>query len=506
MSDETRKDGAKAPLAGAGAATQHEKPAGALSKERQLAPVKLRDLPLPLQEAAARASWSELMPVQSKAIPYLLAKRDLMVQSRTGSGKTGAFVLPMLARIDPSINDCQALVLVPTRELAHQVHDDARLLSGGTVRVAAVYGGVAYGPQIEAIRQGAHIVAGTPGRILDLVERGAFSLRGLDILVFDEADRMLSMGFYPDMKRIQRHLPQQKKYSAHMFSATFPPFVLNLAGEFLREPELLSLSQSQVHVAQTEHVVCLVPGMQKDRSLIRIIEAENPGSAIIFCNTKESVHYLASVLKRFGYDADALSSDLSQQARERVMRRAREGSLRFLVATDVAARGIDIPSLSHVFLYEAPEDPESYVHRAGRTGRAGAAGRAVTLVSGFDEIKMKQIAEAYKIEFQEIPLPGESDVEALVGQRLTTILESRLRSLDKVQMERMQRFLPLAISLGQSADEIYLVAMLLDDLYVKSLQAPPPKMEESAPTKSEPSRAASRHKDHGRGRGGGARR
>lgn len=488
MSESKEKGGAAGAPGTASPGPGPEKPVfGAISKERQLPPITLRELPTPLQEAAARANWSELMPVQSRAMPYLLAKRDLMVQSRTGSGKTGAFVLPMLARIDAAINSCQALVLVPTRELAHQVHDDARLLSGGTVRVAAVYGGVAYGPQLDALKQGAHIVVGTPGRILDLIERGAFSLKALDILVFDEADRMLSMGFYPDMKRIQRHLPAPRKHSAYMFSATFPPFVLNLAGEFLREPELLSLSLNQVHVAQTEHVFCLVPGMQKERSLIRIIEAENPDSAIIFCNTKDNVHYVASVLKRFGYDADALSSDLSQQARERVMRRAREGNLRFLVATDVAARGIDIPALSHVFLYEAPEDPESYVHRAGRTGRAGAAGRAVTLVSGFDEIKIRQIAETFNIEFQEIPLPAEAEVEGLVGQRLTAILEARLRSLDKVEMERMQRFLPLAISLGQSADEVYLVAMLLDDLYVKSLQAPPPKLE-SAPAASEPPR------------------
>ncbi len=466
---------------------QHGDDAGIEGKTPGITPVILRELPLPLQEAAARAGWSELMPVQSKAIPYLLAKRDLMVQSRTGSGKTGAFVLPMLTRIAATKNACQALVLVPTRELAHQVHDDATLLSGGTVRVAAVYGGVAYGPQLDALKQGAHIVVGTPGRILDLIEQGAFSLKALDVLVFDEADRMLSMGFYPDMKRIQHHLPEPRRYSAYMFSATFPPFVLNLAGEFLRQPELLSLSLKQVHVAQTEHVFCRVPGMQRERSLIRIIEAENPDSAIIFCNTKDSVHYLASVLQRFGYDADALSSDLSQQARERVMRRAREGSLRFLVATDVAARGIDIPALSHVFMYEAPEDPEAYIHRAGRTGRAGAAGRAVTLASGFDEIKIKQIAEAYQVEFQEIPLPSKADVEGVVGQRLTAILEARLRSCDKVQMERMQRFLPLAVSLGQSPDEIYLVAMLLDDLYLQSLHAPPPKIE-GQPAEKAPAR------------------
>ncbi len=177
-----------------------------------------------------------------------------------------------------------------------------------------------------------------------------------------------------------------------MFSATFPAYVMRLAGEFLRHPEFLSLSRDHIHVAGTDHIYYLVPGMQRERSLVRIIEVENPVSAIIFCNMKSTVHYVSVVLKRFGYDADELSSDLAQGARERVMGRVSKGTLRFLVATDVAARGIDIPDLSHVIQYEPPEDPELYIHRAGRTGRVGASGTAITLVAGMEQFKLRSIA------------------------------------------------------------------------------------------------------------------
>ena len=232
------------------------------------------------------------MPVQARAIPQLLTGRDVMIQARTGSGKTGAFLLPMLDRLQPDRAHCQALVLVPTRELAKQVWQQADVICADTgLRTVAVYGGVGYGPQIDAFRGGAQIVVGTPGRVLDHLLRGTLTLDKLQMRVFDEADRMLSMGFYPDMQEVQRHLPQRTREKLHnsMFSATFPPFVLRTAQEFLREPEFISLSGDQVHVTDTEHVFCIVPAMDKDRSLVRIIEIENPASAIIFCNTKSAV-------------------------------------------------------------------------------------------------------------------------------------------------------------------------------------------------------------------------
>jgi ATP-dependent RNA helicase DeaD len=445
------------------------------------------------------------MPVQAKAIPYLMAGRDLMIQSRTGSGKTGAFLLSILERIDLKRGTCQALVLVPTRELARQVAQEAETLAGDAgMRTAVVYGGVAYGPQLSAFRKGAHLVVGTPGRILDHLLKRNLSLKNLRLMVFDEADRMLSMGFYPDMRQVQKYLPRRgetDRINGYMFSATFPSHVMRVAKEFLHKPEFLSLSRDQVHVTDTQHVYYTVPRMDKDRSLVRIIEVENPASALIFCNTKSRVHYVATVLRRFGYDADELSSDLSQKAREKIMTRTRQGSLRFLVATDVAARGIDLPDLSHVIIYEPPEDLEVYIHRAGRTGRAGASGVAISLVDVLELMQLERIAKRYGIELQEWPLPTGEDVTTIVSQRVTALLEARLRDRDRLQTERMQRFLPLVDSLSQSDEGLALLTMLLDDYYQLTLHGPllqPPTREASGQGQRSPGKKSGSRKRRGR--------
>ncbi|MCB0113082.1 MAG: DEAD/DEAH box helicase, partial [Caldilineaceae bacterium] len=323
--------------------------------------VELTELPQSHQDAAARAGWSTLTPVQRIAIPYMLDKRHVMVQARTGSGKTGAFLLPMLSLLDPARAECQALILAPTRELANQVWREAEtLLAPAGLRALAVYGGTGYKEQMDGLKQGAHVVIGTPGRVLDHLLRRTLTLDNLRTLVFDEADRMLSMGFYPDMMAVQRYLPNRRLVTA-MFSATFPEYILRTARHFMQDPDFVSLSKDRVYVAETRHVVCDVPGVGKDRVLVKLIELENPASAIIFCNTKVNVHFVTVVLQRFGYDADELSADLAQAERERVLERVRQGKLRFLVATDIAARGLDIPDLSHVFQYEPPEDPEAYI-------------------------------------------------------------------------------------------------------------------------------------------------
>ena len=442
--------------------------------------VTLEQLPARLRDAAARAGWTTLMPVQARGIPYLLAGRNMMIQARTGSGKTGAFVLPMLERLDSAKDRCQALILVPTRELCRQVSQAAELLCGlAGLRVVAVYGGVGYGEQIDAFRRGAHICVGTPGRILDHLLKRTLSLEHLELLIFDEADRMLSMGFYPDMKRIQKYLPDRPLHSC-MFSATFPPHVVSTAREFIRHGEFISLSKDHVHVTDTEHVFYTVPGMDKDRSLIRIIEIENPASAIIFCNTKAEVRYVSTVLQNFGYDADELTADLPQKERERVLERVRKKQLRFLVATDVAARGLDIPNLSHVIQYEPSEDVEDYIHRAGRTGRAGAAGVAMTLATNVETFAVDRIAKRYSMSLQERPLPTDADVAAVVTERVTALLEARLRDRDSQQTERSRRFIALGRSLAENEDELPLIAMLLDDYYQQMIHAPLPQPDESS--------------------------
>ncbi|MHC4957901.1 MAG: DEAD/DEAH box helicase [Planctomycetota bacterium] len=467
--------------------------------EDALPELSLADLPETMQRAAARAGWSELMPVQARSMPYVLAGRDLMIQSRTGSGKTGAFILPMLERIDPKMRETQALVLVPTRELARQVEKEAAMLAGKDgVRTVAVYGGVRYGEQLKAFKQGAHLVVGTPGRILDHLLRRSLSLQSLDMLVFDEADRMLSMGFYPDMRRLQEFLPRRRIH-AFMFSATFPANVIGLADQFLHEPETLSLSTDHVHVTDTEHVMYKVDAMTRDRALMRIIEVENPASAIIFCRRKTKVDYISDLLQNFGYDADQLSADLPQNAREKVLERLAKGELKFLVATDVAARGIDIRNLSHVIQFEPPEDPEAYIHRAGRTGRAGATGEALTLASGVEEIEMKRISERFGFEILERELPSDEDVAAVVSERVTALLEADLRQRRSLARERMKRFEQLAKSLGELDD---VMAMLIDDYYHKSLHAP------QVPPEPKPDRR-DRERERGEsreGRQGGGRR
>jgi ATP-dependent RNA helicase DeaD len=470
-----------------------------------LSPISMADLPDMLTYSIQSTDWTTLTPVQSVALPYMFARRDVMVQARTGSGKTAAFALPIVNGIDPLDEACQALILVPTRELAVQVEREAKMLGEPAgVRTVAVYGGVKYERQIAAFKQGAHIVVGTPGRVLDHLIQRNLRLDALTTLVFDEADRMLSMGFYPDMKQLQRYLPERKIHAA-MFSATFPPHVLRLAQEFMQEPDFLNLSEDNVHVAEVEHAYYNVPLLGKDRTLVRIIEKENPANAIIFCNTRQRVNYVTVVLQRFGYDADQLSSDLPQNAREQVLDRVRQGTLRFLVATDVAARGIDIPELSHVIQYELPDDHEQYIHRAGRTGRAGATGEALLLVEGLEEMKLRQLAKKFGIGFVERVVPDEGEIAGVVGERVSTLLEGKLRGRDKLQKERLERFVGLVQRLAQDDEEgVRLLAMLVDDYYQETLHNPPPLP--SLAQSVSPERGGGGERRGGGSSGGGRRR
>jgi ATP-dependent RNA helicase DeaD len=280
-----------------------------------------------------------------------------------------------------------------------------------------------------------------------------------------------------------------------------------LANEFLTKPGFLSLSRDHVHVTDTAHLYYYLPAREKDRCLVRIIEIENPSSAIIFCNTKDMVRYVATVLQRFGYDADDLTADLSQRARERVLERVRKGELRFLVATDLAARGIDITELSHVIQYEPPQDPELYIHRAGRTGRVGHAGVAISMVTGLEEIELKRIAKRFEIELQQRPVPSPEDVAAVVSERVTALLEARLRARDNLKKERMQRFTQLARGLAENEESLSILTMLIDDYYQETLHAPPPAPphEEQKP-KSKRRRPSKRQgktggRSHSRGKG-----
>ncbi|MEE8166462.1 MAG: DEAD/DEAH box helicase [Myxococcota bacterium] len=341
---------------------------------------------------------------------------DLIVQAQTGSGKTGAFGIPIVEAIDIELAETQAIVLLPTRELANQVAAELDQLSTHRgVRTLPIYGGVAYGPQLEGLEKGAHIVVGTPGRILDHLKNGRMDLSRTGILVLDEADEMLSLGFWPDMKEIASYLP--KKRQSHLFSATMPEKVRSLSRFFLINPEDVTIEVEGGSPQMISHYYYLAPASEKEALLARILEYEDPDSAIIFCNTKADVRFIAAYLAKRGFNIDQISGDLAQAAREKAMGKIKSGKLRFLVATDVAARGIDISDLAYVINYSTSDSPDIYVHRTGRTGRMGKAGVAISLVSGLDIGNFKHMQLVSGIKIAEKKAPTERDVARRAKRR-----------------------------------------------------------------------------------------
>lgn len=463
--------------------------------EENKAPLKFEELSENLREACLRASWKSLMPVQAHSLAYTLDGRDVMVQSRTGSGKTGAFLLPCLNLVDTENPACQVLILVPTRELALQVEHEANTIFGGALKCLCLYGGTRYAKQLQALQKGVHAVIGTPGRVLDHLIRRSLNLSELKMLVFDEADRMLSVGFFHDMQEIKSFVPKKNVQTA-FFSATYPPNVLTVAKTFLHTPKTISLSQGEVHVAKAAHYLCECKPMDKDRCLTRLLEKENPSQAIIFCNTKNNVHYVAGVLQGFGYNAAEFSADLPQNKREQVLNKLRSGTLQYLVATDVASRGIDIPHLSHVFLYEVPEDRESYIHRAGRTGRAGAAGTVISLVDIMEKLELERIGKFYKIDLMPYQDPSSEEIARLVSERMANHLNKLYRQSTGLERERAKRFIPLIKDLASDFDDmdnLQLLTLLFDREYSQSLTA-----KENAEQKTEPKTAPQKKFRHRR--------
>jgi ATP-dependent RNA helicase DeaD len=427
----------------------------------------IEQLAPPLQEVIRAQGWSELMLVQKKAAPYILNAMDIIVQSKTGSGKTGAFLLPLLQVIEKNHPHPQLLIMLPTRELALQVHEEAVKFGKPLgIRSVAVYGGVAYGPQLDAFREGVHIVVGTPGRLLDHIMNGNLSLKSVRDLVMDEADEMLGMGFYPDMKRIQSFLPRER--CTYMFSATMPVNVKRLANEFMKNPKFLSLCPTEVSVSSMEHVYYTVDPHDKDKALLQIIELENPESAIIFCNTRRDTAYVHEYLRARGLRIGIISGDVGQKERQQVMKDLKDGSIRFLVATDVAARGIDINGLTHVFMYDHPDDSEVYVHRSGRTARAGNSGQAISLVGLVEEMALKNTAQKFSIPFIKKTLPTEKHLEDVIGERASVYLEQAYRNLKQTEKNGANRMIPLLESLIKSDDEKRVLGMILHQFYWKA--------------------------------------
>ena len=435
--------------------------------QNKLPDYSIEDLPPNLQETVKELGWGELMPVQKKTIPYMMQGRDMLIQSKTGSGKTGAFLLPLLQVIVPEHVFPQVLILVPTRELALQVHGEAEKLSKGLgIRSCAIFGGVGFDGQLHALRTGVHVIVATPGRLLDHAQRGNIDFGSIRDLVMDEADEMLGMGFYPDMQRVRRYLPKQ--ISCTMFSATIPQTVKSLAREFQRpNADFLSLSYDQVVAKNLEHRYYASDAMGKDSLLIKILEWENPESCMIFCNMKKDIAYLEQVLRDYGFPVKALSGDISQSEREKVLGEFRENKLKLLICTDVAARGIDVSHVTHVIVYDHPSDHEIYVHRSGRTARAGRSGLAISLITPVEEIEIQKTAADFGINFIKMPPINEDELASRIRQRAEAKLDRERRFLGQKQNERMRRYLPLVEELSQNTEGKELLAYLLDLHYWK---------------------------------------
>ncbi|MBZ0233277.1 MAG: DEAD/DEAH box helicase, partial [Deltaproteobacteria bacterium] len=378
------------------------------------------NLPREIEAALEDMGYFSPTPVQSAVYEKVMENKDLMVQSRTGTGKTTAFGLPIVSSVDASKRAPQAIILTPTRELALQVARELQSLSRHKgLAVETIYGGAPIGKQIDALRQGVHIVAGTPGRVLDHIGRKTLDLRGVRFFVLDECDEMLSMGFLEDIERISQHVPKERQ--TLLFSATMPDEVRRYSKRQMREPEHIALSTGNISVEEIHHAYYVVSGVARARDLLRIIAHEKPESAIIFCNTRDETGMVARFLTKQGLDAEALSSDLSQSDRERVMKRMKAKNLRFLVATDVAARGIDIQELSHVINYSFPESAEVYVHRTGRTGRAGKKGTALSIIGPRELGSFWYLKMLYKIQPEERDLPPAAVLDGVLKQPLPRI-------------------------------------------------------------------------------------
>ncbi|MFK3844947.1 DEAD/DEAH box helicase [Stenotrophomonas sp. NPDC078853] len=387
-----------------------------MSQDTQ-APLQFAQLGLsePVMQAVAAVGYETPSPIQAATIPAMLEGRDVLGQAQTGTGKTAAFALPVLSNIDLQQSKPQALVLAPTRELAIQVAEAFQTYSSKIAgfRVLPVYGGQPYATQLSALRRGVHIVVGTPGRVIDHLNRGTLDLSELKTLVLDEADEMLRMGFIDDVEAVLKKLPEKRQVA--LFSATMPPAIRRIAQTYLKDPAEVTIVNKTTTSANIRQRYWWVSGMHKLDALTRILEVEPFDAMIIFARTKAGTEELAGKLQARGLAAAAINGDMQQAQRERTIAMLKEGKLDILVATDVAARGLDVERISHVLNYDIPYDTESYVHRIGRTGRAGRSGEAILFATPREKGMLRQIERATRQPIEEMQLPS---VEAVNDNRV----------------------------------------------------------------------------------------
>jgi len=418
---------------------------------------------LGLSEAQVRhlekADFTVPTTIQAQAIPHLLSGRDVVGQAQTGTGKTAAFSLPILERIDLNNLAVQALILTPTRELAVQVYQSMRSFTHDKrLHILPIYGGQSIDIQIRRLQRGVQVIVGTPGRVLDLLNRGDLKLNQLNWLVLDEADEMLNMGFIQDVEKILSQSPAERQTA--FFSATMDPSIRELAAKFLRSPVTVTVEQPKAAPTRINQIAYIVPrGWTKARALQPILEMEDPESALIFVRTRKAAAELTRQLQAAGHSVDEYHGDLSQSQRERLLLRFRQRQVRWVVATDIAARGLHVEDLTHVINYDLPDSVESYVHRIGRTGRAGKEGTAISLIHPLDKRKLRDIERHIRQRLEMGTIPTRAQIEAHHLQKL----QGRLR--ETLSSERIASFLPIVSQLSEEIEPHMIAAAALQMAY-----------------------------------------
>ncbi|AWB83808.1 DEAD/DEAH box helicase [Corynebacterium liangguodongii] len=397
------------------------------------------DLPKDVVNAVKKVGFEQPSPIQAQTIPLLMEGRDVVGLAQTGTGKTAAFALPVLSQIDPSLRHPQALVLAPTRELALQVADSFQSFADhlGKIQVLPIYGGQAYGIQLSGLRRGAQIIVGTPGRVIDHLEKGSLDISNLRFLVLDEADEMLNMGFQEDVERILADTPDDKQVA--LFSATMPNGIRRISKQYLNDPaEVTVKSETRTNTNITQRYLFTAHRNKLD-AITRILEVTEFEAMIVFVRTKHETEELAEKLRARGFSAAAINGDIAQQQRERTVDQLRDGRLDILVATDVAARGLDVERISHVFNYDIPNDTESYVHRIGRTGRAGRTGEAILFVTPRERRMLRSIERVTNATIEEMDLPTVDEVNESRKLKFMDSITESLESKDQDVFKAMVR-------------------------------------------------------------------
>ncbi|SUT86048.1 cold-shock DEAD box protein-A [Actinobacillus ureae] len=430
-------------------------------------------LPQSILDAVNEIGFVNPSPIQQETIPHLLAGRDVLGMAQTGSGKTAAFSLPLLAQIDPTQHHPQMLVMAPTRELAIQVADACEQFTKNMkgVRVVTVYGGQRYDIQLRALKQGSQVVVGTPGRILDHIRRGTLDLSALQSIVLDEADEMLRMGFIDDVETVMAELPEN--HQTALFSATMPEPIRRITRRFMKDPQEVKIQATQRSAPDITQSYWLVNGFRKNEALLRFLEVEEFDAAIIFTRTKTGTIDITELCERNGYRAAALNGDMTQQAREQTLAKLKSGRLDILVATDVAARGIDIERISLVVNFDIPLDAESYVHRIGRTGRAGRSGRALLFVEPRERRLLRNIEHLMKKPIDEVAIPNH---EILMEKRREKFKARVSAQLEHHDLEKYRELLEDLFTADQDHEELAAAMMMMLQEKQKLILPPDPEI------------------------------